>query len=727
MSRSRTKRRNRGRGQRQYLRALFVLGAALATCSSPVRPAAAAGSPYTISFEGNEAISEEKLREAASAELEDFAKEGQTRADADDAAYQMETLYRSLGYAFAEVNYDYDRDESEVRVLYLVSEGPQVFLRAVTLEGTDAVSPEELMPFFAAGKKGITGNVLELFTPGMAKDSKDAVPYVGATIEEAAGGIGDYYYGKGFIEAVVEDPLTVFSEDRSLADVTVRIHEGPGHAVHRVDFSGDLLPATEAALSKVAEKLEGSVYRGREKSVLKSRVMAIYGNAGYADVRVEVNDSRGEEPGEVILEAAVVSGPRVKIGGIAIEGHMKTRESFIRKRITFAPGDWYEVRKAQESMSNLYRTGLFTEVTPTLEGEGEVRDATISVKELPSRVALADVGWGSYEKLRGRIGFEERNFYGTGRLAGAEIGGSLKSFFIRTRFSDPWFLGTKFTASLPFEYVIREEPSYSEERIDLSALLTRTLAKRTTVSLKYSYEFVNTTRLEGVDPSPDLDEEYNLSAIRLRLSRDRRNDLFYPSGGWRGSTSFEIADPLLGGDISYLRLTFAGELFLSLGEKTVFATRYAMGLLYPTRDETALPLPERFFNGGESTVRSFKEDQLGPKDLEGDPTGGIGGNVVNLELRRRLVGNWAGSLFVDIGNVVPNQSRIEQGLPPYESAGDAFEDAVEDFFSDFSYAVGAGIQYLLPVGPARMDVAVNPDPEEGEEQWLAHFTLGMAF
>jgi outer membrane protein assembly factor BamA len=149
--------------------------------------------------------------------------------------------------------------------------------------------------------------------------------------------------------------------------------------------------------------------------------------------------------------------------------------------------------------------------------------------------------------------------------------------------------------------------------------------------------------------------------------------------------------------------------------------------MYPTRDETALPLPERFFNGGESTVRSFKEDQLGPKDLEGDPTGGIGGNVLNFELRRRLAGNWAGSLFVDVGNVVPNQSRIEQGLPPYESAAQVFEDAVENFFSDFSYAVGAGLQYLLPVGPARLDVAVNPDPKEGDEKWLAHFTLGMAF
>jgi outer membrane protein insertion porin family len=706
---------------------LFVLGAALAACFSPVRPAGAAESPYTISFEGNEALSEEKLREAASAELEDFGKGGQTRADADDAAYQMETLYGSLGYAFAEVNYDYDRDESGVRVSYLVSEGPRVLLRRVTLEGTDAVSPEELMPFFAAGRKGITGNVLELFTLGMAGDSKDAAPYVASAIEEAAGGIGDYYYGKGFIEARVEDPRTDFSEDRSLADVTVQIYEGPKHTVHQVGFSGDLLPATEEDLAKVAAKLKGAIYRARGKSVLKSRVMAIYGNAGYADVQVEVTDSRGEEPGEVILEAAIVSGPRVKIGGIAVEGNTKTRESFIRRRIAFEAGDWYEVRKAQESLSNLYRTGLFAEVTPTLEGEGEERDAKVSVRELPSRAVLADVGWGSYEKLRGRVGFEEKNFFGTGRLAGAEIGGSMKGFFIGTKFSDPWFLGTKWTASLPFEFSIREEPSYSEEKLDLSALLTRTLARRTTVSLKYSYEFANTTRLEGVDPDPNLQEQYNLSAIRLRLSRDRRNDLFYPSGGWRGSTSFEVADPLLGGDVSYLRLTFAGELFLALGEKTVFATRYAVGLLYPTHDETALPLPERFFNGGENTVRSFREDQLGPKDLEGDATGGIGGNIVNFELRRRLAGNWAGSLFVDVGNVVPNQSRIEQGLPPYDSAGDVFDDAVKDFFSDFSYAVGAGIQYLLPVGPARVDVAVNPDPKEGEEKWLAHFTLGMAF
>jgi len=149
----------------------------------------------------------------------------------------------------------------------------------------------------------------------------------------------------------------------------------------------------------------------------------------------------------------------------------------------------------------------------------------------------------------------------------------------------------------------------------------------------------------------------------------------------------------------------------------------------PGRGEVTLPLSERFFNGGENTVRSFKESELGPRDSSGDPAGGYGLNVFSIELRQRLIGNLIGTIFVDYGNIAPNRSREEQGEKSYDSRSEVISDTLDDFFKDFRPAVGLGLQYLLPVGPVRFDFAFNPDnnSQRDEDSFVFHFSVGTAF
>jgi outer membrane protein assembly factor BamA len=170
-------------------------------------------------------------------------------------------------------------------------------------------------------------------------------------------------------------------------------------------------------------------------------------------------------------------------------------------------------------------------------------------------------------------------------------------------------------------------------------------------------------------------------------------------------------------------------LFFPLTQSTILGLRYTTGLIIPTRDQVTVPLAERFFKGGENTVRSFKESELGPKDSSGDPVGGNGFNVFNIELRQRIIGNFTGSVFFDYGNVSPNRSRQEEGKPPYERRSDVISDTINDFYTDFRPAVGFGFQYLLPVGPARIDFAFNPDRDRkrDEDSFVFHFSVGMAF
>jgi outer membrane protein assembly complex protein YaeT len=663
-----------------------------------------------VLFRGNEDFDEGRLRRSAEEGLTGFAKTGR-RSDADDAAWQMESAYLAEGYASVEVRYDFEKNEAGASVTYLITEGPRVLLDRIDLKGNEAVPAEDIMKFFqAAGGEG-------------------GEPFVAVKIEEAARSVRDYYYGKGYIEAAVSDPLVDFSPDGLRAVVTVKIEEGPRHVVRKVSITGDVLPNLEEPFAKLIGQLEGSVYRIRERTHLRSRVTAIYKQAGYPDVKVEVTEGRGEEAGEVTLEAAVASGPRVRITGVRVAGNKRTKESFITRRIEVVAGEWYDEKKVAASLTNLGRSGIFSTVEHSLEGEkgAEEREIVFHLAEAPSRGVGGEVGWGSYEKARAWVGFQEKNLFGQGLLGKAKAGASTKSRFAGAQVVSPAIFGTKFTASIPVEYTWREEPTYTRKTLEGSLVATRKLSRTLTSSIRYGFEATETTNIEAEEPEPNHQENYTLGRLRFLLSRDTRDNPFYPARGNKGALALEVADPALGGDISYLLFTFSDSAFFSLGEKTVLALNLRTGLIYPTDEGTAVPIAERFFNGGDRTVRSFKESQIGPRDIDGDVLGGLGYNVLNVELRYRVKGNFGVSLFFDAGNVAPNLSQSEQGLPPFETATEVFEATLEDFFSDFRTGLGVGLQYILPVGPLRVDWAWNPAPREGEEEWVAHFTLGMAF
>ena len=124
-------------------------------------------------------------------------------------------------------------------------------------------------------------------------------------------------------------------------------------------------------------------------------------------------------------------------------------------------------------------------------------------------------------------------------------------------------------------------------------------------------------------------------------------------------------------------------------------------------EATAIPIDERFFNGGATTVRSFGERDLGPHDNHGHPVGGEFYTVFNVEYTFPIFGELQGAIFTDAGNLLPTSEDI--GL------------------NDMRYAIGAGLRYKLPVGPIRLDYGVNPDPRPVEDFGAFHFSFGFAF
>jgi len=636
----------------------YIVSLPNCTAAAETKTAAANPRPYKIVFKGNQALNETVLRKAAVDELTAFEKQGQRRSDVDDAAFQMELAYRKNGYAFAEVDYQIDQVAGEVLVTFTVNEGPQVIIRKIDITGNATIGTETLLPFFEKGKSGLFGQEKLLF--------------IKSNIDSALSQIRDYYLSQGYRNATIGDAQYSFNDDRTEATVKVAVEEGIQYLVHDILFRGELIPEAEDVLKKSRHELIGKPYFARRRLILRSRLLEIYGNLGYPNALVDVREQQGKEPGMVVLDAEITRGPRVEISKLVIRGNEKTKPKFIRNRMLLKPGDRYDLELQQESFRQLYKTGLFSKVDLHLEKQADTDrwPLVVEVTEAPGKELYFEPGWGSYEQLRLKAGFREKNLFGTGRIFGLEATGSLKAQSLVASLSDPWFLNTEVKADLPIYYSRREEPSFTRKDLGGSLLFSKKLTDHLSVTGGYSF------RMTGVsDVDPDIEEEdaptdYDFASVKGQATYDSRNDLFFPTQGQRSFFSAEYADSFLGSEITLTRLTGGIRYFFSLTGSTVLGLRYRTGLIVPGADDFILPISEKFFNGGENTVRSFKQSELGPKDDDGDPVGGLAYNVFNIELRQRLIGNLTGSLFFDVGNVAPNRTREEQGEDPYDSQSD---------------------------------------------------------
>jgi len=444
-----------------------------------------------VQITGNSAVSDKILLDAAVEELNDFRSKGFKEADADDAAYQIELAYRRMGYRFAKVDYVVERQEGGgVKLVFAVQEGNRVQVADIVITGNQRIPKETLEAFFKAGDDGMStvGNW-----------------FVESRVTDAVDEIREYYYEKGYLQCVVNGPQFSFNADNSTVTVQVSIEEGKVFLINELLFTGDLLPELTGQLKELRESFVGQPYLPRRTAyLLESKIAELYENKGYPDVKVEIGWDEGRaavgefgtgDTGEVVkvgVEARIESGPLVTISGIRITGNFKTSEEFIRSRLAMKEGDTYSAAKKRASFSDLYRTGLFSLVRISLVETETItqRQLLVEVEELPRRELSFELGWGSYEMLRGKVELRSKNFMGKGRVLSSSAAASLKSKDLSLGISDPWLLGNDLVLDLPVYYRTREEPSFDRAETGVSAVVSKHFTEeKVGVSLTYSLRY----------------------------------------------------------------------------------------------------------------------------------------------------------------------------------------------------------------------------------------------
>jgi outer membrane protein insertion porin family len=487
--------------------------------------------------------------------------------------------------------------------------------------------------------------------------------------------------------------------------------------LNKITIEGNNAFSTDTLLKELPFTI-GTIYSRPLVLEGKYYLSNYYTNHGYKYVQVTHEALAEETSNQVNLIYHLNEGPITHIGNILIQGNTKTDDNVILRELLFKPGDLYRRKDIFESQSRLLYLNFFEEVRIE-EAQPESTDTTVDfiIKVVEKNTGMLSFGGGfsTEEGIRGYARYRQSNLFGEGQQLSAGVKWAEKgqtyqrSREIRMDFFDPHFLDSDIGLGTEDYYRRENLDNYDIFRLGGSVYLTSLLTDaQTKGTVKFRVEKDKTFNI-----SNKLDEEVIaledksqwITMFSANLTRDTRNNIISPSMGHIYSFDAGLASEIFGGDINMLKLGMEGQWYMPVKSPDwVLALRASTGYVEPFGGTNEVPIYERLFAGGADSVRGFKERYLGPKDLDGYPSGGRFSLIYNAELRFPVYKSFGGVVFYDAGNIWKTISDFDP--------------------SDIKQAVGAGIRYQTPIGPLRFDYGIEL-PQENNGRF--HFSVGQTF
>ncbi|MES2571792.1 MAG: outer membrane protein assembly factor BamA [Verrucomicrobiota bacterium] len=645
-----------------------------------------------IQFIGARSYTPQELRVPLTEQIREINERGLTKPRGDDTAYYLAIHYRNQGFPDVEVNY-----EIRGRTLILrINEGPRTYLRSITFRGNRAISEATLYEYMlGATKERLTTHITSF-------------PFVLADIQTGAARVRGLYESQGYLKAVVEEPKVSISADRTRADVTVNITEGQAYTFGEFIFTGQTL-FPRAQLIAGLGLSPNSPYTPQQVVTAQRNLQFFYKSRGYFQAQVEsASDPAKATGGRVPVSFAVQPGPLFRFDGVRVQrsGDMsftpRLNPNFLPKRFAPLTGQVYDPAKLDEKYRELLRTGLFKNLrlNSVPQPDNTIR-LDLTAEEAKAKEIGFSIGASSYEGLEVGLRLGDRNIFGSGRPLTFSLDVSQRTIRGELLYVDPWLFDSDFNLRARLFQQSREETGYTKLDTGLRLDLGRKLTKSTEIGAFMQFKNVEITEtgidLEFVGPT-----SYQIASLGVTHSSDFRDHPINPSQGFLITETLDINT--VAGEVAFARATMRMSYYQPIAKKLLLALGARGGYIAPF---TGIPIDERFFSGGATTVRSFTERNLGPKDTRRNPIGGELFTVFNAELTFPIVRALQGAVFFDAGNVVGKSA--DAGL------------------QEMRYAIGLGLRYKLPIGPLRLDYGINPNPTNGESFGAFHFTFGMAF
>ncbi len=575
--------------------------------------------------------------------------------------------------------------------------------------------------------------------------------------------IRDLYESNGFravrVTARTQDNY-LGKRDQLVAFIT--IVEGSQSRVADLRIEG--VPSSRLpSLRSLLALAEGQPFSQSSVASDRENLLNQFYNDGYPNAAFEYSVEPAAAPEAVNVRYVLTLGQRKFVRDLVITGLDTTRPALVRNRIEIDKDAPLSLSKNTESERRLYDLGIFARVNTALqnpEGDEDKKNVLYDLEEarhyslnLGVGAQIARIGGGvtTLDNPAGTTGFSPRATLGLSRINFLGLGQtiSLQSAVstIEQRASLTYFIpefayhqNLSLTSTGLFDNSngIR---TFTAHRREGSVQLGQKLSRAYTVQYRLLFRRVTQGNLKIQQLLvPLLSQPERVGLAEVTLIQDKRDD---PTDAHRGiytTLDAGYAPKALLSQTSFSRFLLRNSTYTQITRNLVFARSTQLGVISRTGGRVQIPLAERFYSGGSTSIRAFPDFQAGPRDLEtGFPLGGNALLLNNFELRFPLYGdNVGGVLFHDAGNV-------------YSSLGNMSLRFRQRDLQDFDYmvqSVGFGIRYRTPIGPVRLDLSFSPDAPrffglKGSEQdflngtassrvqkinaFQFHFSLGQAF
>ncbi|MFO8008441.1 MAG: POTRA domain-containing protein [Candidatus Brocadiia bacterium] len=676
-----------------------------------------------IVFQGHDRFSATRLRELAGLSKGDVV----SRSDILLAEQGIQRAYREEGYTAATAEGALDIEDGERQLAFYISEGPRTYVEQIACEGNQEVDCGEIRDAMRSRRRHWPA----FLWPGWYR--KDV-------FEGDLPRVEDLYRGRGYLDARVSGHAT-FSDDMRRATLHVVVQEGSLYSVGSVSFEGNTL-FRDAELLEATGLQPGRPYRPAEMEEALRTIEQLYGDQGHLDATERKGNLQGvpifpEVGTEVAVRFRITEGERVYVRRIEVRGLTKTKETVVRRNLNFYPGQIASRSRLEESENLLRNTGYFyaegqEEVQVALEpDEGQMRDAVVRVQEGPTGRLMLGAGLGSESGVIGQISLTEENFDfwnwpsswndlwrgnafrgGGHRLSIMLQAGTERSQY-SVSFQNPavWNSEYSFGAQVFSRGVVRNE--FDETRTGVAASVGQRISKfaRRTVTIGYESIDIDDVADDAALEIKEDEDTHSKPYVEFELSTDRRDSRFAPTSGYAAAGTIELA----AGDVETVKAILRGEKYWTVRERRgrgrhVLGVRGRMGVVdsYDSR----VPVFERFYAGGISTLRGFEYEGVSPVDpATGDQIGGESLLVGSLEYSLPLVEERGLRLvtFMDAGYVQEDAEDVLNG------------------WDELRLSVGVGVRWrLMFFGPAALevDLATALMEEDEDETQSFHFTLG---
>ena len=649
----------------------------------PVDP----GKRLLISTEGNSILSTKTLlKEMPFFEAENFSDDL-----VDEAVSKILSLYHAKGYPFAQAAPVITSKDDLVSLHLFIFEGKKVKVRSISFNHVNL--PGKNLQGVMSLKKG------GLYNPDLIDADRESIV--------------ELYNALGYLAATVEEFGAKYDESAQDVDITIKIDEGAKTEIRKVDIVG----ANHIPEEEVRETIRiraGDPYNEVDISDARYRTLQLYNSRGFADALVSVK--RDIEGQRVSLTFQIAEGDLTFFGKTIVSGNYYTRYEVVKRELKHDEKMPFDYSVLAKERQGLYKLGLFTDIdVEVLDRYDHTKDTLLKLNEGNAGAVDFGFGYADYEKLRGFFDLSYRNLWGMNRQASLRL--ELSSLEKRTilQYIEPWFLDKQLPFRIFLLYEDKEEINvdtgdtlYRLNRYSATAGVEKKLSDSLKADLYYEFSLVDTF---NVQPDVVLTKEdmgtLAISALKPGIVYDTRDNPFDPKKGILAGLSLKAASPLLLSDTNFLKLLFQGSTYHQLDKRFILALSLRGGLAWGYHGTGELPIVERFFLGGRTTVRGYEQDTLGPKGSDGNPTGGNAFLCGNVELRSYLGKGIGIVAFLDGGNVWQKVGEIE--------------------FDSIKYSTGLGLRYNTPVGPLRVDYGYKLQRETGESAGVLHFAIGHAF